>query len=208
MLIELKNQIDQKQKIENRINELEKEMAKEKREISNLNMQLNENISNLNKIEKSIFIFNKENKIIELEEIIRKIKSKLKVHKYQLNLNEIELNRLNVKMNDINAYEIEYEKELNYQISLLNSCIKDEYLQIIKDNQEYKNIIDEGSKIIECLKKMEFFYNRGANYHTVDKRYTLGDTTWILGSPKVDVYNLHKEIYRFENSLEVLNSSN
>lgn len=199
MLIELKNQIKEKQKIESKIQELNKEIVKLQRESSILNQRVEEHTIDLNNLERKIFVINKERKLLELEEKLRKSKSKLKTNNYQLSLHQIELNRLNNQYNEVKDSEILYQEELNKQISLLNNV---EYNKLLKENELYKNIILESEPLIDCLKKMDLYYTRGDNYTVHEKLYTLGNSTWIVGSPSVDVHNLKKEIEKFEDLLK------
>lgn len=205
MLIELQKQIENKEKIENRIKELEKEIAKYQRESSILTMQLEENLKSLNKFERKLFVFNKENKMIELEEKIRKSKSKYQSCKYQLNLYEIELNKLNQELNNIKECEIKYDEEINNQINLKDTQLKMDYLQLVEDNKNYKEIIELSNKFRECLREIDIIVCKGRkDYNPASIRYTLGNTTWILGDARDDMRILKKEIVVLEDKFKDL----
>lgn len=203
-LNQLKQSISNKQKVESKIKELEIEKAKFQRECSILSQELDEENTKLNKLENPFLSLfpNHDNKILEQQEIVRKIKRKYNSVKYNLDLIIIDLNKQTQYLQEIICDEKIYEQELEKQISLLKN---EEYEQIKKDNQHYHTVLDEGLKIIECLKKMDLYYTRGDNYPTIDKRFTLGNTTWIMGSPSVDIHNLKKEIHLFETPLSQIN---
>ncbi len=203
MLVQLKKQIIEKQKLEFKIQELEKEIAKAQRESSVLNQQLEEDTLDLNKLKRKIFVINKEYKLSELEENVRKSKSKLKANNYQLSLHQIELNRLNKQYNEVKDSELKYQEELNNQINSLNNI---EYNKLLEEIKLYENIIIEAEPLMDCLKKMDLYYTRGDNYTVYEKKYTLGNSTWIVGSPSVDIHNLKKEIVRFEDLLKEIDN--
>lgn len=198
----LKQSISNKTKIESKVKSLEIETAKLQRELSILSQELDEERIKLEKLEnnKLLSIFsNHANKMINQQEKVRIIRRKYNSVKYNYDLLRNDLNNQTLLLNEIYNNEKKYEQELDYQISLLNNK---EYDQIKSDNQHYLLTIHEGEKIIECLKKMDLYYTRGGNYQTIDKRYTLGNTKWVMGNPRVDVYNLKKEIYKFEDLLK------
>ena len=201
-LKQLKESIQDKNKIEKKIQEFEKETSKLQRESSVLSQQLEEETLYLNKLEKKIFLFNKHNKCLEVEEKVRKLNSKLRSNNYQLNLYQIDLEKLNKQYNEVRNSEIKYEEELNYQIKLLNHS---EYNQTLNDIQLYKVIILEAEPLMDCLKKMDLYYRRGNNYSIIEKKYILGSSMWFLGTPSVDIPKLKKEIVRFEELLKRLN---
>ena len=204
-LVQLKQQILEKQNLSLRLQELEQDKNKYQRESSILNLQYEEEYETLEKLEKKFFVINREEKILIQEEKIRKIKSKYNHIQYELNLVYREMEKINEQLKTLNHCEQDYRNELDQNISNIDSMHalyeqKICYDQIIQDNLICEKIIEEASKFIDCLKRIAHDSTRRDNIMT-DLRITLGNTSWILGNPYYDMKNIQKEIITFEEPL-------